>query len=463
MPRRHPHKTTVRMVMLWCGMFAQGLINRWELHHRLQFGPVKLAQFLNQPPTFHLPPPYFPENEPLLKAYHAVVNPPRPATLPANTPRDVYDSKYRKDVVPKPAAGAPATPAAKAAEKKSLRNMPGCLCLLALSSYGEARVFVELAAGPSGVEWSSASARLSSHELPDSSSRSTSRATSASDSSSNQAVLCVEQATLTTRNGVLYLAVAEESQIMFFTLKCTYWPLKVTATPHTRTQLKSDIKLQPINAPNPILTPSLIHMGFNPTKPEDFIMVYRMEGGVEAGAKARGGTLRLERLRLKDKPVSQVAQPAPQPGAKAGTAASSDVEALQWYQEQRIVLPCGTSPAAAEETVVTHMTMSNDGQYLVLAYASGKVQLRMLDTLQEAPPAYMLSLGEGAAEGHTWGTTVASCGTASGNSMLLLDSRGRAKVKPPPHLLSASLMLASQKICAHGKLAHLHTPHTVLL
>lgn len=422
-------------------MCAQGLINRWELHHRLQFGPVKLAQFLNQPPTFQLPPPYFPENEALLKGYHAVVNAPRPATIPANTPRDVYDSKYRKDVVPK--AAAVETPAAKAAEKKSLRNMPGCLCLLALSSYGEARVFVELAAGPSGVEWSSASARLSSHELPDSSSRSTSRASAASDSSSNQAVLCVEQATITTRNGLLYLAVAEESQIMFFTLKCTYWPLKVTATPHTRIQLKSDIKLQAINAPNPILSPSLIHMGFNPTKPEDFIVVYRMGGGVEVGEKARGGQQRLERMRLKDKPPPQVpAQPTPQGAAKpATTPASSDVESLHWMADQRQDLSDSSASAAAgEETVVTHTTMTNDGQFLVLAYASGKVQLRMLDTLQEAPPAaYLVSLGEGAAEGHTWGTVVSSCCAASGNCMLLLDSRGRAKVHPPPATAAVTL------------------------
>jgi len=39
----------------------------------------------------------------------------------------------------------------------------------------------------------------------------------------------VEQAAaLSDHNGTLLLAVAEESQIIFFTIKCTYWPLKVT-------------------------------------------------------------------------------------------------------------------------------------------------------------------------------------------------------------------------------------------
>ena len=168
---------------------VRGLVNRWELHHRLQYGPVKLAQFLNQGPLFNLPPPYFPigpelmiepaeslsaeaknskqQRENLLRVYHAAVNPPKPTPNMPKAPSSAstYEAKYRKDAVAKPAQAAGAA-AAKLAESKSLRNIPGCLCLFAVSSYGEARVFVEIASSKSGPEWKSASARLSSHQLP---------------------------------------------------------------------------------------------------------------------------------------------------------------------------------------------------------------------------------------------------------------------------------------------------------
>jgi hypothetical protein len=167
---------------------AQGLINRWELHHRLQFGPIKLAQFLNQEPAYNMPPPCFPDNEAFMKAYDAAVSVARAA--PASPNVASYDAKYRKDYS-KPSPGAVAAAAKAPGEKKSLRSIPGCLCLVAVSAYGEARVFVELSSGAHGVEWSSAAVRLSSHVLPDSSTRTSSRSATAAESS-NQAVLCVE-------------------------------------------------------------------------------------------------------------------------------------------------------------------------------------------------------------------------------------------------------------------------------
>jgi hypothetical protein len=400
-------------------MFAQGLINRWELHHRLQFGPIKIAQFINQPPLYSMPHPYFPHNEEQLKAYRAAITSSRPGAAG-------YDAKYRKDTPQTAVAAAASTGAKAVGESKSLRNIPGCLCVVAVSSYGEARVFVELATGPCAVEWSSASARLSSHELPDTSSRSTRASGGRQDGSSQHAVVWVEAAALTVRNGQLLLAVAEDSQIIFFTLKTSYWPLKVTAIPHTRFQLKTDIKLQGLLAGAPLLSPSLVRMCFNPTKPEDMIIVYRMCAQGAAGEAGRGGQMKLERLRLKDKLVPTV--------ANAPAAAASDAESLNWQVEVRHVLEDGVSEDKKKVSELTHLSATVDGQFAVLGFASGVVQLRWLDDLKQAPPAsYPVCLGSGTAEGRSWAALVQSCSSPSGNCMLLLDSVGRAKVVEMPH------------------------------
>ena len=422
------------------GMFAQGLINRWELHHRLQFGPIKIAQFINQPTMHSMPPPYFPHSEEQLKVYRAAVPSTRPGAVG-------YDAKYRKDTAQRVGgAGAGAAGAKAAGESKALRNIPGCLCAVAVSSYGEARVFVEMAAAASAVEWSSASARLSLHELPDTSSRSARASAGGQEAGSQHAVVWVESAALTVRNGQLLLAVAEESQIMVFSIKMSYAPLKVTAIPHTRTQLKTDIRLQGLNAPSPLLSPSLVRMCFNPTKPEDLVVVYRMATLGPAGER-RGGHMKLERLRLKDKPVPQQAPNAPAPAA-------SDAEALNWQVEVRHVLTDGTSEGkGGKGSVLTHLAATADGQFAVLGFASGVVQLRWLDDLKEAPPAaYPFCLGAGVAEGRTWGALVQACSSPSGNCMLLLDAVGRAKVVEMPH--PWAMHAAATPVCIANHLVH---------
>lgn len=145
-----------------------------------------------------MPPPYFPDNEALTKVYDAAIGVARAA--PASQNVASYDAKYRKGYT-KPSQGAVAATPKPPGEKKSLRSIPGCLCLLAVSAYGEARIFVELSSGSHGVEWSSAAVRLSSHVLPDSSTRTSSRSVSAAESS-NPAVLCVE---VRTSRGGLFL------------------------------------------------------------------------------------------------------------------------------------------------------------------------------------------------------------------------------------------------------------------
>jgi hypothetical protein len=417
-------------------MFAQGLINRWELHHRLQFGPIKIAQFINQPPLYSMPHPYFPHNDEQLKAYRATVTSSRPGAAG-------YDAKYRKDTPQTAVAAAASTGAKAAGESKSLRNIPGCLCMVAVSSYGEARVFVELATGPCAVEWSSASTRLSSHELLDTASRSTRASGSRQDASSQHAVVWVEAAALTVRNGQLLLAVAEDSQIIFFTLKTSYWPLKVTAIPHTRFQLKTDIKLHGLLAPAPFPSPSLVRMCFNPTKPEDMIIVYRMGAQGAVGEAGRGWQMKLERLRLKDKPVV----------ANAPAAAASDAESLNWQTEVRHILVDGISDAKFDKfRELTHLSATVDGQFAVLGFSSGVVQLRWLDDLKEAPPtSYPVCLGSGAAEGRSWAALVQSCSSPSGNCMLLLDSVGRAKVVEMPHPWA---LHAATPVCITNHLVH---------
>jgi len=56
-----------------------------------------------------------------------------------------------------------------------------------------------------------------------------------------------------------------------------------------------------MSAPKPALSPRLLHMCFNPTKPDEFYNLYQMVPSVPGDA-AGGGDLRIERLRLKDKP-----------------------------------------------------------------------------------------------------------------------------------------------------------------
>ena len=423
-------------------------MNRWQLHHRLHFGPMKLALFLNQPPLYNLPPPYLPDSETQLKVYDAAVNTPRAASGAHKS--GAYDAKYRREIAPKVAPPTmptlPAGAAAKAPEKKCLRSIPGCLCLLAVSSYGEVRVFVQVAAGAGGGEWSSASARLSSHHLPDSSSRSTSRTIAASETTCNHAVVCVEQATVTERKGQLLLAVAHHSHIMFFTLKCSYWPLQVTATPHTRIQLKTDIKLHgmPLQSPSMsrLVSPLLVHMAAH-AKSEDLVIIYRTPAPALAGHTVGGGQLRVERMRLRDKGVAVVVA---DPNAPDAPALEAPVEALQWVIQANAVIQGNAlihadpdlhphaSSDGKEEEEVKHVGLTVDGQFVVLAMSSGKVQLRFLDNLALAPPeAYVVYLGHHAAEGRTWGTVVCSCSSPTGNCMFLVDSVGRGKLVEMPH------------------------------
>ena len=437
---------------------VQGLINRWELHHRLQFSAVKLAQFLNQPLQCTQPPPYFPGNEPQLNAYDAAVNPPPVAGAPPLA----YGAKYGVDAAGRPlsvAGGVNATPA----DKKDLQNIPGCLALLAVSRLGELKVFVQLSQGGEkggGGEWVATSVNLSSHVLPDTTSRSVSRGSaggSEAGGSGSQAVLCVEAAIVNVRNGrngSLLLAVSQQSQILLFAVKCTYWPLKVTATPHTRTQLKSDIRLQGLAAPKPMLSPHLLHMCFNPTRPDDLLVIYRMTQALET---VRGGHLRLERLRLKEKAgVQSAASTDPAQRARAGATA---VEAWQWVLDARMLL---TDGAEGGDATVTHLSVTRDGQFLVLFWASGTVQLRLLDSLQQPPtgtykihlatPVRSESAGKGAGkiqeEGrqNLWGAVMASCGPGSGNCLLLIDACGKAKLVELPHPWSG----AQQVSVVHG-------------
>ena len=423
-------------------------MNRWQLHHRLHFGPMKLALFLNQPPLYNLPPPYFPNSQTQLKVYDAAVNTPGAASGAHKS--GAYDAKYRREIAPRVAPPTmptlPAGAAAKAPEKKCLRSIPGCLCLLAVSSYGEVRVFVQVAAGAGGGEWSSASARLSSHHLPDSSSRSTSRTIAASETTCNHVVVCVEQATVTERKGQLLLAVAHHSHIMFFTLKCSYWPLQVTATPHTRIQLKTDIKLHgmPLHSPSMsrLVSPLLVHMAAH-AKGEDLVIIYRTPAPALAGHTVGGGQLRVERMRLRDKGVAVAVG---HPNAPDAPALEAPVEALQWVIQANAVIQANSlihanpnlhphaSSDGKEEEEVKHVGLTVDGQFVVLAMSSGKVQLRFLDDLALAPPeAYVVYLGHHAAEGRTWGTVVCSCSSPTGNCMFLVDSVGRGKLVEMPH------------------------------
>jgi hypothetical protein len=120
---------------------VQGLINRWQLHHRLVLPAVALVQWLSQGPIYSLPEPHFKGN-------------PIPAPpAPSMAAKASYEARYRRDLTPKrsdPAAANP-TPVAGKAPDLVFRSPSGCLCIFALTRYGEARVFLELSAGTSGV------------------------------------------------------------------------------------------------------------------------------------------------------------------------------------------------------------------------------------------------------------------------------------------------------------------------
>uniref|UniRef100_A0A7S0EZF2 Mediator complex subunit 16 n=1 Tax=Hanusia phi TaxID=3032 RepID=A0A7S0EZF2_9CRYP len=402
---------------------VKGLINRWVLHHRLSFSSTQLIHWLNTGPAYSLPPPFFSGNAATTTAAQQ--------GQAGNMNAKGYDGKYRRDVVRRDAP----TPQGQASvQSKSsefvFKTPPGCLCFFALSRYGEARVFLELSNSPTGIEWASASTQLSTLELPDTLTRPSARSTSStssSEASSNQAVLFVQSATAIIRDKALMIAVADESQIVIFYIKCRFHPLKVTSFPHTRTQLKSDIRLFPL-AKGQWAAPQLLLMTFNPMKSDELYFIYQMVSGggrtsMEAGS---ADVVRLERLRLSHRNKSG--------NVNQANASMVELDAMIWSKETSVDLACtsGSTPIS--------ITITLDGQYIIIGYSDGSVESRFLDSLQMAPYESHVSV---------CGSVVNGCSSPTGNCALLLDSAGRAKVVEMAHPWALDKTATPQSIASH--------------
>eukprot|EP00960_Hanusia_phi_P057674 763625-Hanusia_phi.AAC.7 len=357
---------------------VKGLINRWVLHHRLSFSSTQLIHWLNTGPAYSLPPPFFSGNAATTTAAQQ--------GQAGNMNAKGYDGKYRRDVVRRDAP----TPQGQASvQSKSsefvFKTPPGCLCFFALSRYGEARVFLELSNSPTGIEWASASTQLSTLELPDTLTRPSARSTSStssSEASSNQAVLFVQSATAIIRDKVescrresdrhiLHqvpfsspqgdLKQADRSKILYSTgAAVTDFLPQVTSFPHTRTQLKSDIRLFPL-AKGQWAAPQLLLMTFNPMK--------MVSGGGRTSMEAGSAdVVRLERLRLSHRNKSG--------NVNQANASMVELDAMIWSKETSVDLACtsGSTPIS--------ITITLDGQYIIIGYSDGSVESRFLDSLQ---------------------------------------------------------------------------------
>ena len=195
---------------------VQGLVNRWQLHHRLLLSSPKLAMWMNPSPIFSLP------------ANPAVQG--KPAS---------YDSKYRKDQPTRPdpaslpATGPPFTRPTSESGLAGPRCPHGHMCIVGVTRYGEARVYLETVAGAAQGEWMSSAVRLCTHEVSDSSKG---RATV------SEGTLYVQAATGALRDGNLLLAVADENQA------------RIRSAP----LLSLSLSLSHSHSPSPSLSPSCL-------------------------------------------------------------------------------------------------------------------------------------------------------------------------------------------------------------
>lgn len=395
---------------------VQGLINRWQLHHRLVLPAVALVQWLSQGPIYSLPEPHFP-GKPI---------PAPPA--PSNQQKASYEARYRRDMTPRrPDPNNPnPNPAGGKASDLVFRSPSGCLCIFALTRYGEARVFLELSAGTSGMEWGSASARLCTHELPDAKSSSRAAASSAQSSESNtsNAVLFLQASTSVVRDNTLMVAVADESQVIVFQVRCRFHPLRVTVTPHTRSQLKSEIRLFPC-AKQAWRPPRLQQLCLDPNKSDMMLLIYSV------GGPNSEQVLRLERLKMTQRKQE----------VKAGTAPSTETtpETIMWVWQRDVIIDL---PTSAPDVCVTSLIVTADAQYVVLGYSDGAVEARHQDTLQPADGNRHYTPVDG-------GAVVGGCSSPLGNCALLMDSAGRASVVEFAHLWALDPAATPGTIAAH--------------
>eukprot|EP00290_Baffinella_frigidus_P055841 CAMPEP_0180376544 /NCGR_PEP_ID=MMETSP0989-20121125/23490_1 /TAXON_ID=697907 /ORGANISM="non described non described, Strain CCMP2293" /LENGTH=743 /DNA_ID=CAMNT_0022374803 /DNA_START=55 /DNA_END=2282 /DNA_ORIENTATION=- len=390
---------------------VDGLINRWALSHRLLCQHVKHCQFINAAPSFALPSPF------AGAASHAAY------TNVHMAKNASYDSKYRKDLVARKqeASGAPVLPDVTALAPA------GCLCILVVTRYGEVRVFQEMCAGPTVEEWGSTSARLCSLELPETNSRA-SRSSTGNPSSSapasesaggcNSAVLYVQKASaaLKDTSSSLILAVCDESQILVFNIRVRFSPLRLQVTPHTRYQLKSDIRLMPL-VKMTWGAPLLQLVTLDPSRHDVLFIVFSV--GVGDAYK-----LKLERLKMA-------------PRKTAAAAIPGEADAMIWQATASALLP-----PTNQGVCISSVTILNGGQDLVLAYSDGKLEVRQQETLVLRDEPLHMALSPG-------GAVVAGCSSPSGFCALFLESDGKAKVVEVAHswALDAAATVASISGC----------------
>ena len=165
----------------------QGLVNRWQLHHRLLLSSPKLVMWMNPSPIYSMP-----------------------ANSQVSGKPGFYDSKYRKDppsarpdYASLPATASPFSRISGEHVPAGPRCPQGHMCIAGVTRYGEARVFLETAAGAAQSEWSSAAVRLCTHEVAD---------PGKARVAVSEGTLYVQAATAVLRDGAMMLAVSDENQ-----------------------------------------------------------------------------------------------------------------------------------------------------------------------------------------------------------------------------------------------------------
>ena len=142
------------------------------------------------------------------------MNPSPIYSMPANSQVSgkpgFYDSKYRKDppsarpdYASLPATASPFSRISGEHVPAGPRCPQGHMCIAGVTRYGEARVFLETAAGAAQSEWSSAAVRLCTHEVAD---------PGKARVAVSEGTLYVQAATAVLRDGAMMLAVSDENQ-----------------------------------------------------------------------------------------------------------------------------------------------------------------------------------------------------------------------------------------------------------
>jgi hypothetical protein len=313
---------------------VDSLVNRWQLHHRFYYNSVKLAMWLNPFPSWTLPNPVYGKASETTAYQPPAAGPSGGGASQSNT--TTYFTRYRRKPPPS------SMPGVKPTDLPGVTTPPGCMCLLSLSRFGEARVFLELCAGPSGLDWGSSGARLSTIDVPEAALRPPRSSVSEGGGSTVPGSLCVTGAAATFKDSGVLLAVADGHQILLFHIKVKFHqpgggsPIKVIAKPHTRIQVKSDIRLEPLSKG---MWPAsrLILFKFDPTRSD---ILYTLL------ALGTPGSYRVERNRLIPR--------------KATPPAQQDNSIVTWTQDQKtdVILDSGVT--------ATSMIVTADNQFLLL-------------------------------------------------------------------------------------------------